>query len=416
LLRAKSFTSKSQSPAIETERIGRRKEEEAVERRRAWRGRKMKHQRTLSIKRLRELSVKLADTRRQSGNIRHKLMDVLSIVLLAVVSGYSQWEEIYQYAESKTAWLIELFKLEHGIPSVSTIRRVISIIKPETLEEIYREWVIPYVGSTKNQHLAVDGKTACGVGKHKGHKLHTLSVWATEHGISLGQRATDAKSNEITAIPQLLNDLDIEGGIISIDAMGCQKEIAENIRNNKADYVLAVKKNQKTLFHDAIDYFAWAETDATEARVLSHGKHKEWDHGRSSRWRAVVTKEIKWFESCKGWKDLTAIVMIEKTTEYKGKTTVERRYYISSLDVEAEKYMQLIREHWLVENSLHWVLDAEFDEDDGMIHTGNAPKNMSLIRKFAMIIMKSVKTPGLSYNRIQIMAALNNDFIASLFA
>jgi predicted transposase YbfD/YdcC len=289
-----------------------------------------------------------------------------------------------------------------------------NIIEPSALERMYREWIRPYIGTCKDKHLNIDGKTICGVERNGQEKVHMVSVWINEDGVTLGQTATAKKSNEKTAIPELLNDLEIAGGIVTIDAMGCEKKIAEKIVNKMADYVLAVKKNQKTMYEDMVELFPWAETDAVEKKQLDIYQKREYGHGRAVKWKVEVSHDIESFEWTKGWKDIKSLVMVETTCEYKGKESMERRYYISSLRCGAEAFLRHIRGHWGIEDSLHWVLDVQFGEDACGINAGNAPRNLSLLRKIGMTLMNAVKRPGLSYHSIQVKASLNNDFLMAM--
>jgi len=369
----------------------------------------------LSIKRLMGLAVRLPDSRRKYGNRKHKLADVLAITLIAVVCGKRTWVDIAWFAKDRCTWFTDVFGLKNGVPSVDTIRRVMGFIPPDALENIYREWVLPYIGTCKGKHVSVDGKTVRGVEKAGGDKLHEVSVWVTEDGLALGQMSTDEKSNEITAIPELLNDLDISGGIVSIDAMGCQKDIAKNILDNKADYILAMKKNQRNFHEEIEEYFPWAESNKAESRLLKTADAVDYGHGRRVRWHIVVTHCVADFPSAKEWAGIQSIIMIVTRRMCKGKESVEKRYYISSLKCSAQDFLRRIREHWGIENNLHWVLDTQFGEDQCRIHERNAAENLSLLRKIAMALIKNVKDKSTSYHRIQEKCLNIPDFIFSMF-
>ena len=371
----------------------------------------MLREQKLSIKRLRELAVSIRDVRRQEyGNIRHLLVDIFVISLLAIICGCENWEEIRDYALTKEAWLKTFITLPHGIPSISTFQRIFRMIQPNELERIYREWVKPYVGSCLSKQICVDGKTVCGVGKQEDIKLHIVSAWVREDKISLGQIKTSEKSNEITAIPELLKVLDIEGGVVTIDAIGCQKKIVQIIRGKEAHYVLAVKGNQETLLNEVREYFEWALSDSIEKYVLDEYRFSSYEHGRVAHWRVVTTEETVWFESKHEWVDLKTFVMVERIRIVDGKKTVERAFFVSSLQADAKDFYDLIRGHWGIENSLHWVLDVQFREDACMIHKGNAPENLSLLRKIAMTLLIRVKSPQVSYRRLQKKAGWDNQF------
>jgi predicted transposase YbfD/YdcC len=366
----------------------------------------------LSLKRLMELAVEIPDARRTTyGNNRHLLLDVLAIVLIAMMCGYTTWEDMHTYATTKAELLKQILKLKHGIPSVSTIRRVINSIKAEELESVYRKWVMPYIGSCAGKQLNIDGKEVRGVEKHGEAVLNNVSVWISEEGISLGQEAVEEKSNEITAIPILLNDLEIKGSIVSIDAMGCQKNIAETIRLNGADYILALKGNQKGFYRDVVEYFEWAKKDKVEQRIIEKATGRNYEHGRITHWKAEVTYDAESFEESKEWKDIKSIIKISRIVTNGKEPREETRYYISSLKISAVEFMKRIRGHWSIENNLHWELDTQYGEDACRIHKGEAPRNISLLRKIVMAMAKAIKKPGLSYHSIQVKASLCDEFM-----
>jgi predicted transposase YbfD/YdcC len=277
---------------------------------------------------------------------------------------------------------------------------------------MYREWVTPYVGSCINKQINIDGKTIRGAGTG----LHMVSAWIREDGVTLGQIKTDEKSNEITAIPELLDDFDITGGVVTIDAMGCQRKISEKIIEKEADYVFAVKMNQPTLHEEISEYFQWAGEDEIESQILSQFETAEKGHGRISRWKVTVSNEVAWFESKSDWARLKCFIMVERKTIKGNKTSLEKQYYISSLDANAEKFHHLVRNHWSIENQLHWVLDATFSEDRVLIAKDHSPQNLSLLRKIALAIIKKDSSQKASLRRKQNIAGWNDVFLASLFS
>jgi predicted transposase YbfD/YdcC len=335
---------------------------------------------------------------------------------MAITSGFFSWEDIAAYAKGKQEFIKALLNIKGTMPSVSTFKRVISMIKPDKLEDIYRKWVLPAINKEQINHYSVDGKACRGAGKYEGCSLHTISIYVNGSGISIGQQAVSEKSNEITAIPILLNDIDITGGIVSIDAMGCQEKIADTIRNNGADYILSLRKNHKNAYEAVEEYFQWAQEDIAEKRELEYGHVHEISHGRVVNWKIVVTKCVKDFEFTSKWKDIQSIVMIERKCKYKGKMTIERRYFISSLKVDATKFGKLIRDHWGIENTLHWTLDVAFNEDASRIHERNAAKNMAALRKIALGLMIKLKTPGESFHKMQVRALFNDEYILSILS
>lgn len=376
----------------------------------------MEREKMLSLKRLKEGCGRIKDPRRVWGNKRHSLTNILIIALLGIISGCEGWEEIHDYAYMKQGWLRTILPLPNGVPSESTFRRVFARIKPEALEEMYRIWVKPYIGSCLHKQICVDGKTVCGVNRRSDARLHMVSAWVREDGIALGQIKTDEKSNEITAIPQLLAQLDIEGATVTADAMGCQKRIAQTIVDGGGSYLLAVKDNHPTLHEEIKEYFAWAQEDPVESKHLGHYKETSFEHGRKVRWRVTATTDVVWFEDKSQWSDLRAFVKVERTREHKGNVSTEEAYYISSLEADAAKFLHLIRGHWSVENQLHWLLDVAFSEDDCSIHTGHAPQNLSLLRKMALSLIRLESTLKAGVARKRKMAAFDNDFALSILS
>ena len=267
-----------------------------------------------------------------------------------------------------------------------------------------------------NKQISIDGKTICGVARAsvEESRLHVVSAWVKEDGVSFGQIRTEEKSNEITAIPQLLEGLDVEGGTVTIDAMGCQKAIADKIVACKANYVLAVKGNQPTLMEEMQEYFKWAETDEVERKHLVICTEDEDSRDRRVSRCITVSDDIAWFEDKAAWKELRTFIRVEQTTIRASGTTKEDRYYISNLERDAPVFANLIRRHWAIENCLHWMLDATFHEDSSLIYSGHAPENLSIVRKIAMTMLKKAGLPKLSIRRKQRLASYNRDFLVEV--
>lgn len=229
--------------------------------------------------------------------------------------------------------------------------------------------------------------------------------------MTMGQIKTPAKSNEITAIPALLNDLSIRHSVVTIDAMGCQKKIAEMILGKEANYLLAVKGNQPTLYEEIREYFDWALEDSIECHRLDEYRETDYDHGRTVHYRVVSTQDVVWSEGVHDWPGLKSFVMVQRTRQVKGVTSTEKAYYISSLEADAKSFAKWARGHWGIENSLHWVMDVQFHEDACLIHEGNAPENLSTLRKMAKNLLGRVKTKSDSFRRLQLRAGWDNDFL-----
>ena len=371
----------------------------------------------LSLDRIMDLFEEIPDPRRPGGNIRHKLVDLLVIILLGVISGFETWLEIEDYAHAKEEWLKTFLELPGGIPSNDTYRRLMTRMRPEKLEEAYRQWVLPYVGSCIGKHIAVDGKTICAASNYRlsneetaEGKLHIISAWVREDGISLGQIKTDEKSNEITAIPKMLENMDIKGSVVTIDAMGCQADIAKTIIRGEANYLLALKKNQPSLY-EVEEYFKWTRTEPIEKRQLKEYSYEEHEHGRHVHRKVEVCNDVSWIETVREWKQLSSIVCVTRKGEREGRQTEETAYYISSREWEAEEVSKYIQGHWTIENNLHWSLDVAFNEDSSKIHLGYSAENFSIIRKIAQKLLKAETTfKGGSIRRKAKRAALLNEY------
>lgn len=372
----------------------------------------------LSLDRIMELFEEIPDPRRPGGNIQHKLVDLLVIILLGVICGCETWIEIEDYAHAKYEWLKTILELPGGVPSNDTYRRLMTRMLPQRLEEAYRQWVLPYVGGCIGKHIAIDGKTICTASNYRlsneetpEGKLHIISAWVREDGISLGQIKTDEKSNEITAIPKMLDTLDVKGAVVTIDAMGCQVDIAEKIIDREANYLLALKKNQLNLYESVEEYFKWARTEPIEKKQLKEYSYEEHEHGRHVYRTVEVCNDVSWIETVREWKRLSSIVCVTRKGEREGRQTEETAYYISSREWEADEVAKHIQGHWTIENNLHWSLDAAFNEDSSKIHLGYSAENLSVIRKIAQKLLKAETTfKGGSIHRKARRAALLNDY------
>jgi predicted transposase YbfD/YdcC len=365
-----------------------------------------------------ELFEEIPDPRRPGGNIQHKLVDLLVIILLGVICGCETWIEIEDYAHAKYEWLKTILELPGGVPSNDTYRRLMTRMLPQKLEEAYRQWVLPYVGGCIGKHIAIDGKTICTASNYRlsneetpEGKLHIISAWVREDGISLGQIKTDEKSNEITAIPKMLDTLDVKGAVVTIDAMGCQVDIAEKIIDREANYLLALKKNQLNLYESVEEYFKWARTEPIEKKQLKEYSYEEHEHGRHVYRTVEVCNDVSWIETVREWKRLSSIVCVTRKGEREGRQTEETAYYISSREWEADEVAKHIQGHWTIENNLHWSLDAAFNEDSSKIHLGYSAENLSVIRKIAQKLLKAETTfKGGSIRRKARRVALLNDY------
>jgi predicted transposase YbfD/YdcC len=359
----------------------------------------------------------IEDPRRQWGNIQHKLIDILVIALCTIIIGENDYESMEDWALEWEAWLRGFLELPNGIPDRVTFRRLFERLEPSALLRSLNAWLSPQAASG-GREVNIDGKTARGSGKAGEHgALHVVSAWAGEHNLVLGQMAVGEKSNEITAIPHVLDMIDICGDVVTIDAMGCQTGIAETIRKKKADYILAVKENQKTLYQDIRDYFDCLEQGPCPDKPADQWTSAlEKDHGRMERRSIATVTALDWLEGKKAWKDLAAIIRCRSSRTVGGQTTITDRYYISSMKSSAERFGSVIRGHWSIENRLHWSLDVLFREDASQARKGRAPENLNILRKIALARLRATPVPikGFSTKRKSFKASINPQFLLSV--
>jgi predicted transposase YbfD/YdcC len=335
---------------------------------------------------------------RQQPKVKHLLNEVLFITVLAVIAGADDFNEIAEYAEKKQTWLKSFLKLPGGLPSHDTFNRVICMIDAREFEHSFIDWMhdirsaLP--GLPGDDVISMDGKTVCNSEDNAGNKkaIHMVSAFASKYGLVLGQQKCNEKSNEITAIPALLKMLLVEGSIITIDAMGCQKNIAKTIRSKKADYILAVKANQGNLSKEIIDMFEKVKKPEFASFIHSVDTQVDKDHGRIESRQCVTIENLGWLFEIQQWEDARSIIKITANVLRKGKETVEERYYISSLPGNAALMNRAVRKHWYIENKLHWVLDVLFKEDYCRVRTGNGAENLTTIRKIALNTFKMDQT------------------------
>lgn len=349
------------------------------------------------------------DNRRASGNKQHELLDIVAISISAVICGAETWEEIEGYGKAKQKWLSTFLSLPNGIPSHDTFNRVISSLDPDEFENCFRNWISSIIEST-GSIISIDGKTIRGAKVNGKSPIHMVSAWSSKN-LVLGQVKVDEKSNEITAIPELLEALAIEGSTITIDAMGCQKEVAKKIIDNGADYVLAVKGNQSELFEQIKDEFLFSKA------TISH-ENLDFGHGRieTRKCSILTTKDFDHVTVHDEWKGLKSIVKIESTRDFKNKDIVEHatKYYIASLIKSPKEILHIIRSHWGVENKLHWSLDVSFNEDYNRKRAINASQNFSLINKIALSLLKNDKTKKFGIKSKRKTAGWDEDYLLTI--
>jgi len=325
----------------------------------------------------------------------HCLKDILVIAVCGTICGADNWEEIAEFGESKREWFATFLELENGIASHDTFRRVFILLDNIELKTLFVDWISAAVELNKGTLVNIDGKSLCGSKEPiKGQTaLNVVSAWASEQAVVLGQVRCEEKSNEITAIPELLKILNLEGCIVTIDAMGCQTEIVEEIIERGADYVISLKGNQGNLHTEIKDYLDWAERIGFKEISYDYCETLEKDHGRIEERRCWVTEEIGWLEQKEEWKNLKSVVLVEAIREVIGKEkTVERRYFISSLEANAEQSLRAVRGHWAIENELHWCLDIGFREDDCRVREAKSAENLATLRHIGINLLKQEKS------------------------
>ena len=346
----------------------------------------------------------------------HKLIDIIIITICAVICGADDWQEVVDYGKAKHDWLKTFLELPRGIPSHDTFGRVFSLLRPEDFEKCFVSWIHAVFEITGGQTVAIDGKTLRRSHERSSNKaaIHMVGAWATQSGVILGQTKTEDKSNEITAIPELLKLLEIKGCIVTIDAMGCQKEIARQIADQEADYVLALKGNHGSLHKDVELFFE----DALQCdfKDIPHESYETTDggHGRVEVRRYVTVTDLDWLEHRAKWKNLNLIGMVQSERHIGDKITRETRYYISSLPNDVKRFAEAVRDHWKIENQLHWVLDIAFREDDNRVRDRNAATNLSILRRFALSLCKQEKTAKVGIKVKRKRAGWNNDYLLTL--
>jgi len=357
--------------------------------------------------------LKVNDTRREHRKF-HSLFDILVISICAVICGAEHWTEIEEFGEAKQEWFAGFLELENGIPSHDTFRRVFILLDNIELKQLFVEWISSAVSLSKGTLVSIDGKNLCGSKEPlKGKKaLNIVSAWASEASVVLGQVKCEEKSNEMTAIPELLKILDLEGCVVTIDAIGCQKEIVKQIAAKEADYVISLKGNQGQLHQEVTDYLDWAERIKFKDIKYDYCSTLEKDHGRIEERRCWITAEIGWLEQKGEWKNLKSVVMVEAIREVIGGVkTVERRYFISSLEAKATEALRSVRRHWAIENELHWCLNIGFREDDCRIREAKSAENLATVRHIGLNLLKQEKSCKLGIKSKRKKAGWNESYL-----
>ena len=346
----------------------------------------------------------------------HLLHDILVIAICAVICGADGPTAIAQYALDKQDWLKTFLQLPNGVPSHDTIGRVIAQIDPQQFHACFVRWIQEICHLLPGEVVPIDGKTL----RHSfdteldQSPIHMVSAWATSNRLVLGQIKVDAKSNEITAIPELIDALELTDCIVTIDAMGCQKHIATHIHEKDADYVLALKGNQETLFTEVQDLFERCLSDIPPDIALDHYETTEQAHGRSEHRRYWTTDQIECLSTKEQWTGLQSVGMVETSRTLGGETSREQRYYLLSIPSNARTFGQSVRSHWGIENSVHWVLDVTFREDDSRIRMGHGPENFAVLRHIALNLLREEHSFKGSIKTKRLRCGWNNDYLAKV--
>jgi predicted transposase YbfD/YdcC len=346
----------------------------------------------------------------------HLLMDILVMAICAVICGADSWVEMEAYGRAKEQGLRQFLPLPNGIPSHDTFARVLARLDPEELQQCFLRWMHAVSEVTEGEVIAIDGKTLRRSFDHARGKsaIHMVSAWASANRLVLGQQKVDEKSNEITAIPALLQLLDLKGGIVTLDAMGCQRAIAQTIIKQEADYVLTLKANHGLLYEEVQRFFAWARQ--RQFRDVAHEYYHtlDGDHGRLEERHYWLVSDLTWLTAKREWAGLQSVGLVERQRTVAGKTAVEVHYYLTSLAGGGQQFGEAVRTHWSVENGLHWVLDVAFQEDQSRLRRDHAAENMAVLRHLALSLLRqeSTCTNGVKVKRRK--AALDEDYLTKV--
>jgi predicted transposase YbfD/YdcC len=350
---------------------------------------------------------------RVAGRSRHLLVDIVVIAICAVIADCDDWSDIAQFGQKREAWFRRFLKLPHGIPSHDTFERVFAALDSRAFQACCLKWFAAVGEALGLGHIAIDGKTLRGSGSSAFRPLHVVSAWATEANLTLGQVAVDKKSNEITAIPKLLEFLDLHGALVTIDAMGCQKKIAKKIVERGGDYLLTAKANQEKLLEDIQATIEKALDGKFAPGVVRQVTTREEGHGRQEERSCVVVENVEGLRDRDSWPKITVVGMRRRERTVGGKTTTTVKYFIGSRRMTAQKCAQALRGHWEIENNLHWQLDVSFGEDSSRIQERQAAENFGVLRKNALSLLKRNPTKK-SIARKRKAAALDTAFLEEI--
>jgi len=348
---------------------------------------------------------RIPDPRRETKNKLHPLSDILMIVLCSVLSGIEDWVGMEVFAEEKEAWFRQFLALPNGIPSHDTLSDVMSRLEPGLFVSVVLEWVKTALPHLSGEQICLDGKASRGSRDGSRCAIHLVGAYAAKARLFLAQSGVKEKSNEIHAIPEVLAQLDLTGALVTIDAMGCQKQIARQIIEGQADYALALKSNHRALYEEVT---LWLDAEAGHGRLLIH-ETVDKDHGRLEIRRAVLSDQLDWLPHKAQWPGLQAVGRLESTRIVGDKSSTEYRYYLLSFN-DLERFQSAARHHWSIENSLHWVLDVQFSEDANRSRKAHSAHNLAMIRRMSLNILRSNGKPKDSLRIRKIRASANDTY------
>lgn len=358
---------------------------------------------------MKEYFEELSDSRQQ-GKIKYNLVETVICAIVAITAGAEHWNEIEMYCKSKIEILREKLHLElnNGIPTDDTFQHIFAIIIPSELEKCFRNWANSIADAAEEEIISLDGKTLRGSRDDNFNVIHMVSAWANKNGLVLGQLRVDDKSNEIPAVPKLLDLLDVKGCTITSDAMSCQKKTVRKIVDKQCDYVICLKGNQETFHEDVKLYF-----NEPQMHKLSKFTTLEKSHGRIEKREYFLSDEVKWIENYSEWAGLKAIGMVKSTRIVNSAESTENRYFISSV-TDVKRFAESVRKHWGIENNLHWCLDVDFNEDKCRMRVDNSAENLAVIRHIALNLYKSYKVPKLSVKAKRFRCSFDDDFLCDV--